>query len=118
METVPTAATAALLGTIGQTGGVKQAPAPSEHRATPSRGGRAAEYRSVGRQHDTQRPQRIWIDDAGRKAQWLPLAARLTTITATRAALAMKRLLEPRRGAVHTITLDNGPEFAEHWEGG
>ena len=42
------------------------------------------------------------------------LAARLPTITATRTAEAMTRLLAPRRGAVHTITLDNGSEFAEH----
>ena len=42
------------------------------------------------------------------------LAARLPTITATRTAQAMTRLLAPRRGAVHTITLDNGSEFAEH----
>ncbi|NAO98930.1 IS30 family transposase [Vreelandella titanicae] len=42
------------------------------------------------------------------------LAARLPTITATRTARAMTRLLAPRRGAVHTITLDNGSEFAEH----
>nr|WP_273544546.1 IS30 family transposase [Halomonas profundi] len=41
------------------------------------------------------------------------LAARLLTITATRTAQAMTRLLAPRRGAVHTITLDNGSEFAE-----
>ena len=44
------------------------------------------------------------------------LAARLPTITATRTAQAMARLLAPRRGAVHTITLDNGSEFAEHWK--
>ncbi len=36
------------------------------------------------------------------------------TITASRTAQAMTRLLAPRRGAVHTITLDNGSEFAEH----
>ncbi len=42
------------------------------------------------------------------------LAARLPMITATRTAQAMTRLLAPRRGAVRTITLDNGAEFAEH----
>jgi len=42
------------------------------------------------------------------------LAARLPKITATGTAKAMTRLLEPRRGAVQTITLDNGSEFAEH----
>lgn len=42
------------------------------------------------------------------------LAARLPTITATRGAQAMTRLLAQRRGAVHTLTLDNGSEFAEH----
>ena len=42
------------------------------------------------------------------------LAARLSTITATGTAKAMTRLLKPRRGAVQTITLDNGSEFAEH----
>lgn len=42
------------------------------------------------------------------------LAARLPTIMATRTAKAMARLLAPRRGAVHTITLDNGSEFIEH----
>ena len=42
------------------------------------------------------------------------LAARLPTITATGTAKAMTRLLKPRRGAVQTITLDNGSEFAEH----
>jgi IS30 family transposase len=42
------------------------------------------------------------------------LAARLPKITSTGTAKAMTRLLEPRRGAVQTITLDNGSEFAEH----
>ncbi|WP_417422289.1 IS30 family transposase [Halomonas sp.] len=42
------------------------------------------------------------------------LAARLPTITAIGTAKAMTRLLKPRRGAVRTITLDNGSEFAEH----
>ncbi|MGQ7244862.1 IS30 family transposase [Salinicola sp. V024] len=44
------------------------------------------------------------------------LAARLPRITATGAAKTMVRLLSPRRGAVYTITLDNGSEFAEHRE--
>lgn len=42
------------------------------------------------------------------------LAARLSTITATRTAKAMTRLLTPCRGAVHSITLDNGPELVGH----
>ncbi|MDI4637432.1 MULTISPECIES: IS30 family transposase [Halomonadaceae] len=42
------------------------------------------------------------------------LAARLPHITAWRTASAMIRLLKPRRGAVKSITLDNGSEFAEH----
>ena len=42
------------------------------------------------------------------------LAARLPKITATGTAKVMTQLLEPRRGAVQTITLDNGSEFAEH----
>lgn len=29
-------------------------------------------------------------------------------------AAAMNRLLKPRRGAVQSITLDNGAEFAHH----
>lgn len=44
------------------------------------------------------------------------LTARLPTITATTMAKAMIRLPTPRRGAVHTITLDSGSEFAEHRE--
>ena len=42
------------------------------------------------------------------------LTARLPTIKATGTAKAMTRLLKPRRGAVRTISLDNGSEFAEH----
>ena len=42
------------------------------------------------------------------------LAARLPNITAELTQQAMVRLLKPRRGAVHTITLDNGSEFANH----
>ncbi|GGY12159.1 IS30 family transposase [Litchfieldella qijiaojingensis] len=42
------------------------------------------------------------------------LAARLPNITAELMQKAMIRLLKPRRGAVKTITLDNGSEFAGH----
>lgn len=42
------------------------------------------------------------------------LSARLPRITAAGTATAMIRLLAPRRGAVQTITLDNGSEFADH----
>lgn len=42
------------------------------------------------------------------------LAARLSRVTAQATANAMIRLLKPRRGAVKTITLDNGSEFAAH----
>ncbi|MCE9662958.1 IS30 family transposase [Halomonas sp. M5N1S17] len=42
------------------------------------------------------------------------LAARLPNITAELTQKAMIRLLKPRRGAVQTITLDNGSEFASH----
>src|SRR5690606_20299404 len=42
------------------------------------------------------------------------LAARLPKITAELTRKAMIRLLKPRRGAVKSITLDNGSEFAEH----
>lgn len=42
------------------------------------------------------------------------MAARLPRITADGTARAMIRLLTPRRGAVKTITLDNGSEFADH----
>jgi len=42
------------------------------------------------------------------------LAARLPSITAELTQKAMIRLLTPRRGAVQTITLDNGSEFANH----
>lgn len=42
------------------------------------------------------------------------LAARLCQVTAERTGQAMIRLLKPRRGAVSTITLDNGAEFAGH----
>lgn len=42
------------------------------------------------------------------------LAARLPTISAELTKAAMIRLLKPRRGAVKTITLDNGSEFASH----
>ncbi|MGP9656180.1 IS30 family transposase [Halomonas sp. AOP35-4E-18] len=42
------------------------------------------------------------------------LAARLPSITAALTKTAMIRLLKPRRGAVKTITLDNGSEFSEH----
>lgn len=42
------------------------------------------------------------------------LAARLSCITAQGTAHAMIRLLKPRRGAVKSITLDNGSEFAGH----
>jgi len=42
------------------------------------------------------------------------LAARLPNITAELTEKAMIRLLKPRRGAVQTITLDNGSEFANH----
>lgn len=40
------------------------------------------------------------------------LAARLPRISAELTKAAMIRLLKPRRGAVQTITLDNGSEFA------
>ncbi|UBU49914.1 IS30 family transposase [Cobetia amphilecti] len=45
------------------------------------------------------------------------LAARLPRISAELTQAAMIRLLKPRRGAVQTITLDNGSEFAgyEGW---
>ncbi|SDJ60928.1 Transposase and inactivated derivatives, IS30 family [Billgrantia gudaonensis] len=42
------------------------------------------------------------------------LAARLPKVSAGLTKAAMIRLLKPRRGAVQTITLDNGSEFAEH----
>ncbi|MBZ9559705.1 IS30 family transposase [Halomonas coralii] len=42
------------------------------------------------------------------------LAARLPKISAELTQAAMIRLLKPRRGAVQTITLDNGSEFAGH----
>lgn len=42
------------------------------------------------------------------------LAARLPKVTAELTQTAMIRLLRPRRGAVQTITLDNGSEFAGH----
>jgi len=42
------------------------------------------------------------------------LAARLPKLTAELTQRAMVRLLKPRRGAVQTITLDNGSEFACH----
>ena len=42
------------------------------------------------------------------------LAARLSKISAELTQAAMIRLLKPRRGAVQTITLDNGSEFAGH----
>ncbi len=42
------------------------------------------------------------------------LAARLPSITAALTKTAMIRLLKPRRGALKTITLDNGSEFSEH----
>ncbi|MFG6159528.1 IS30 family transposase [Halomonas sp. 1390] len=42
------------------------------------------------------------------------LAARLPKISAELTKAAMIRLLKPRRGAVQTITLDNGSEFADH----
>ncbi|SDN94055.1 hypothetical protein SAMN04487951_11016 [Vreelandella arcis] len=48
-----------------------------------------------------------------RRSDYL-LAARLPTITAIGTAKEMTRLLEPRRGAVQTITINNGSEFAEH----
>ena len=42
------------------------------------------------------------------------LAARLPRVSAELTQAAMIRLLKPRRGAVKTITLDNGSEFAGH----
>jgi len=42
------------------------------------------------------------------------LAARLPKLSAELTQKAMIRLLKPRRGAVQTITLDNGSEFADH----
>ncbi len=42
------------------------------------------------------------------------LAARLTRISAELTQAAMIRLLKPRRGAVQTIILNNGSEFAGH----
>ncbi|WP_192034467.1 IS30 family transposase [Halomonas sp. YLGW01] len=42
------------------------------------------------------------------------LAARLPKLSAELTQRAMIRLLKPRRGAVQTITLDNGSEFADH----
>nr|WP_311945393.1 IS30 family transposase [Halomonas piscis] len=42
------------------------------------------------------------------------LAARLPGITAELTQTAMIRLLKTRRGAVESITLDNGSEFAGH----
>ncbi|MBB3185625.1 IS30 family transposase [Halomonas fontilapidosi] len=42
------------------------------------------------------------------------LAARLPRISAELTQAAMIRLLKPRRGAVQSITLDNGSEFAYH----
>ncbi len=42
------------------------------------------------------------------------LAARLPRISAELMQAAMIHLLRPRRGAVKTITLDNGSEFAGH----
>jgi transposase, IS30 family len=42
------------------------------------------------------------------------LAARLPRISAELTQAAMIRLLKPHRDAVHTITLDNGSEFAGH----
>ncbi|MBZ5877443.1 IS30 family transposase [Chromohalobacter israelensis] len=42
------------------------------------------------------------------------LAARLPKISAKLTKAAMIRLLKPHRGAVQTITLDNGSEFADH----
>ncbi len=42
------------------------------------------------------------------------LAARLPKLSADLTQRAMIRLLKPRRGAVQTITLDNGSEFADH----
>ncbi|BCB71789.1 hypothetical protein HMEPL2_21400 [Vreelandella aquamarina] len=42
------------------------------------------------------------------------LAARLPRLSAQLTQAAMIRLLKPRRGAVQTITLDNGSEFAGH----
>ncbi|WP_458527445.1 IS30 family transposase [Onishia taeanensis] len=42
------------------------------------------------------------------------LAARLPRLSAELTQKAMIRLLKPRRGAVQTITLDNGSEFADH----
>ncbi|GEN29684.1 hypothetical protein HVA01_33300 [Halovibrio variabilis] len=42
------------------------------------------------------------------------MAARLPKITAELTEKALIRLLKPRRGAVKSITLDNGSEFACH----
>ncbi|MFC0268206.1 IS30 family transposase [Kushneria aurantia] len=42
------------------------------------------------------------------------LAARLPRLSAELTQKAMIRLLKSRRGAVQTITLDNGSEFADH----
>lgn len=42
------------------------------------------------------------------------LSARLSKISAELTKVAMIRLLKPRLGAVQTITLDNGSEFADH----
>ena len=42
------------------------------------------------------------------------LAARLHSVTAELTRKTMVGLLKPRRGAVKTITFDNGSEFAEH----
>ncbi|MGP9645308.1 IS30 family transposase [Halomonas sp. AOP22-C1-8] len=44
------------------------------------------------------------------------MAARLPKITSELTEKAMIRLLKPRRGAVKSITLDNGSEFARHEE--
>ena len=50
---------------------------------------------------------------AERRSGYL-LEARLPRISAELTQAAMIRLLKPRRGAVQTITLDNGSEFAGH----
>lgn len=104
----------------------------SKHRAWAKSAGRGRIPRRVGIEH---RPAEVeerrfighWEGDTviqGHKQSGLVtlverrsgylLAARLPKVSADLTQAAMIRLLKPRRGAVKTITLDNGSEFANH----
>ncbi len=48
-----------------------------------------------------------------RRSSYL-LAARVPKVSSELSRAAMIRLMKPRRGAVQTITLDNGSGFADH----